>query len=55
MKHPDHYISYMSYERLHGEEQFCSKNYIWELTPSHAKMCLKSAPEKLNFVMAKAT
>ena len=40
----------MSYERLHGEEQFCSKNYFLEMTPSHAKMCLKSASEKLNFV-----
>ena len=45
----------MSYERLHGEEQFCSKKYFLEMTPSHAKMRLKSAPEKLNFVMAKAT
>ena len=43
----------MSYERLHGEEQFRSKKYLLEMTPSHAKMRLKSAPEKLNFVMAK--
>ena len=44
----------MSYERLHGEEQFRSKKYLLEMTP-HTKMCLKSAPEKLNFVIAKAT
>ena len=40
----------MSYERLHGEEQF-----LLEMNPSYAKMRLKSAPEKLNFVIAKAT
>ena len=45
----------MSYERLHGEEQFRSKKYHLELTPSDAKMRLKSAPEKLNFVIAKGT
>ena len=45
----------MSYERLAGEEQFRSKKYIWEITSSLAKMHLKSAPEKLNFVMAKIT
>ena len=45
----------MSYERLHGEGHFLSKKYLLEMTPSHAKMCLKSAPEKLNFVIAKAT
>ena len=45
----------MSYERLHGEEQFRSKKYLLEMTPSHTKMRLKSAPEKLNLVMAKAT
>ena len=55
LKHPDHYISYMSYERLHGEEQFRSKKYLLEMTPSHAKMRLKSAWEKLKFIMAKAT
>ena len=45
----------MLYERLHGEEQFRSKKYILEMNPSHAKMHLKSAPEKLNFAIAKAT
>ena len=50
--HPD--ISYMKNERLQGEEQFRSKNYLLEMPCSHAKMHLKSAPKKLNFVMAKA-
>ena len=40
-ENPDHYISYMLYERLHGEEQFCSKKYLLEMAPSHAKMHLK--------------
>ena len=42
-------------ERLHGKEQFCSKKYLLEMTPSHAKMRWKIAPEKLNFVKAKVT
>ena len=50
--HP--YISYMANERLQGEEQFHSKNYLLEMSHSHAKMRLKSAPKNLNFVMAKA-
>ena len=45
----------MSYGRLHGEEQFLSKKNLLEMTPSHTKMRLKSAPEKLNSVMTKAT
>ena len=47
------YIYYMASERLQAEEQFHSKNYVLEISRSHAKMCLKSAPEKLNFLMAK--
>ena len=47
------YISYMGNERLQGEEQFHSKNYLLEIPHSHAKMYLKSAPQKLNFVMEK--
>ena len=47
-------ISYMANERLQGEEQFYSKHYLLEMPCSHAKMRLKSAPQKLNFVMAKA-
>ena len=51
--HPS--ISYMANERLQGEEQFHSKNYLLEMSHSHAKIRLKNAPQKLNFVMTKAT
>ena len=44
----------MANERLQGEEQFYSKNYLLEMPRSHAEMRLKSAPQKLNFVMTKA-
>ena len=44
----------MSNERLQGEDSFQSKNHFLEMPPSHAKMRLKSAPQKLNFLMAKA-
>ena len=44
----------MASERLQGEEQFHSKNQLLEMLLSHAKMHLKSAPQKLNFLMAKA-
>ena len=37
-----------------GVEQFHSRNYLLESSRSHAKMGLKSPPEKLNFAMAKA-
>ena len=50
--HP--YISYMANERLEEEEQFHSKNYLVKMYCSHAKMRLKSATQKLNFVIAKA-
>ena len=50
--HP--YISYMTNERLQVEEQFHSKNYLWEVHHSHANMRLKTALQKLNFVIAKA-
>ena len=43
------YIYYMASERLQEEEQFHSKNYLLDMPRSLAKMCLKSAPEKLNF------
>ena len=45
---------YMASERLQGEEQFHSKNYLLEMLRSYRKMRLKYAPQKLNFVMAKA-
>ena len=44
----------MASERLQGEKQFHSKNYLLEMPSSHAKMHLKSALQKLNFVMDKA-
>ena len=50
--HP--YISYMTNERLQREEQFHSKNYLLGMPRSHVKVSLKSAPQKLNFLMAKA-
>ena len=43
LKHSHAYISYMSYERLHEEEQ-C----LLEMTPSRAKLRLKSPPQKYN-------
>ena len=39
-----HCIYYMASERLQGEEQFHSKNYLLEMSRFHAKMRLKSAP-----------
>ena len=48
------YISYIANERLQGQKKFHSKNYLLEMLPSHAKMRLKIAPQKLNFVIAKA-
>ena len=50
----DTYIYYMASERLQGERQFYSKNYHLEMPQFHAKMSLKSAPQKLGFLMAKA-
>ena len=44
----------MTNGRSQGEEKFHSKNYLLQIPLSHAKMCLKSAPQKLGFVMAKA-
>ena len=44
----------MASERLQGEDQFHTKKYFLEMSRFHDKMSLKSAPQKLNFVMAKA-
>ena len=44
----------MENERLQGEEQFYSKNYLLEMYRSHGKMGLKSAPQRLNLVIIKA-
>ena len=49
-----HYIYYMASEKLQREEQFHSKKYLLKMSPFHAKMRLKSAPQKLNFLMQKA-
>ena len=38
------YIYYMASERLQGEKQFHSKNYVLEIPHLHDKMRLKSAP-----------
>ena len=50
--HP--YIYYMASERLQQEEQLHTKNYRLKMSCFHSKMHLKSAPQKLNFLMAKA-
>ena len=47
------YIYYTASERLQGDEQLHSKNCLLEMPRSHAKTRLKSAPQKLNFLMAK--
>ena len=41
----------MASEILQGEEQFHSTNYLLEMSRSHAKMRLKSASQKLNFLI----
>ena len=51
---PHRYIYYMANERLQGEEQFHTQNYLLEMSRFHAKIRLKSASQKLNFLMAKA-
>ena len=47
-------LAILANERSKGKEQFHSKNYLLEMLRSHVKMLLKSAPKKLNFVLAKA-
>ena len=49
--HP--YIYYMTRERLRGEEQFHTKNYLLEMS-FPCNMSFKSAPQKLNFLRTKA-
>ena len=46
------YISYMANERLEEEEQFHSKNYLSKMPLFHAKIHFKSAPQKVNLVIA---
>ena len=43
-----------SNERWQEEELFYSKNYVLEVPLSYAKMRLKSAPQKMNFLMVKS-
>ena len=47
-------IYYTASERLLEEEQFHSNNYLLEMPLFHAKMRLRSAPQKLKFLMVKA-
>ena len=44
----------MASERLQGRQQFHSRNCLLEMPCFHVEMRLKSAPQKLNFLMAKA-
>ena len=48
-------VSYLANERIKEDEQFHCKNYLLEMSYSHAKMGLKIAPQKLDFIIAKAT
>ena len=50
--HP--YIYHMVSERLQGDKQLHSKNYLLKMPRFHAKLRLKNPPQKLNFLMAKA-
>ena len=53
ISHP--YVYYMASERLQEEEQVHSKYYRLQIPRFHAKRRLKSAPQKINFLIAKAT
>ena len=44
----------MASEGLQEEEKFHTKNYLSEMSCLHAKMRLKSAPQKLNISYSKA-
>ena len=41
----DTYDYYMASERLQGEEQLHTKNYLLEMSRFHAKMRLKKSPK----------
>ena len=45
----------MASEKLEREELFHAKNYFLKMSLFHAKMRLKSVPQKLNFLMENAT
>ena len=51
LSHP--YIYYMASGRLYTEKQRYPNNYLLQMSWSHAKMRLKSAPQKRNFVIVK--
>ena len=51
ISHP--YIYYMASERLQSGQRFHCRNCLLEMPRFHSKMRLKSAPQKLNFLMAK--
>ena len=44
----------MTNETKQVEQEFHSNNYLLEMSHSHAKMRLKRAPQKRNFIMVKA-
>ena len=46
------YIYYMASERLQGEEQFHSRNYLLDMPRFHAKMRLKSALQAMSTAKA---
>ena len=48
------YIYFMARERLQGQEIFNLKNYVLKMPCFHAKIRLKSARQKLDFLMTKA-
>ena len=52
ISHP--YIYYMASERLQGEEQFHSRNYLLEISRFNAKMRLKSATQKTKLFNCKS-
>ena len=51
---PHPYIYYMASEKLQGEKQIHSKNYLLEMSCFHAKMRLNKGPQKINFLMKKS-
>ena len=48
------YFYYMASERLQGEEQFHSRNYLLEISRFNAKMRLKSATQKTKLFNCKS-
>lgn len=44
----------MASERLQGKEQFHFQNCVLKISHCHPKMRLERAPQKMNFLVAKA-